>query len=167
MFNTKANNNADFRFGTRQNGMRGDKGCQTPFGRFFGAQRGDGACGGGRGRWMQELQNRFGINSTPANIQETDESFTLYLYAAGLNKDAFKLSLEENILTIQYMVPENKENDEYLYREYEPKSFERSFQLNGKVLTDQISACYVDGVLTVNLPKNPDTNRPAQEVPVS
>ncbi|WP_221391118.1 Hsp20 family protein [Dyadobacter sp. NIV53] len=44
---------------------------------------------------------------------------------------------------------------------------ERLFQLNGKVLTDNISAGYVDGVMTVTLPKNPETNKPAQEVNVS
>ena len=73
-----------------------------------------------------------------------------------------------DVLTIKYTAPSADENkaNQYAHLEYEPSSFERSFQLNGKVITDNITATYVDGVLKVTLQKNPETNKPAQQVKV-
>ena len=107
-------------------------------------------------------------NRKAANILESESSFIISLYAAGLNKNYFRISSREDILTISYTAPENQ-NEERLnfsHQEYEFGSFERSFQLNAKVLTDQISASYTDGVLNITLPKNPVTNTPPQEVQV-
>ena len=108
------------------------------------------------------------VNRKAANIQEKESSFVISLYAAGLNKNYFKISASEDILTISYTAPKTQDDERlnFSHQEYEFGSFERSFQLNGKVLTDQISASYIDGVLTVALPKNPATNTPPQEVRV-
>ncbi len=121
-----------------------------------------------KGRFDKVFGGQF-ANRKAANIQENDSSFIISLYAAGLNKSNFKISATEDILTISYSAPKTQENDgvSFSHQEYEFGSFERSFQLNGKVLTDSISATYIDGVLIVTLPKNPATNIPAQEVPVS
>ena len=107
-------------------------------------------------------------NQKAANIQESKEAFVISLYAAGLSKNNFKISVSEDILTIAYTASQEQQSaTSFSYQEYELGSFERAFQLNGKVLTDAINASYIDGVLIVTLPKNPATNIPAQEVPVS
>jgi len=122
---------------------------------------------GRKGRFDKIFSGPF-ANRKAANIQENNSSFIISLYAAGLHKSNFKISASDDVLTISYTAPQNPENESHFsYKEYEPGSFERSFQLNGKVLTDNIGATYVDGVLIVTLPKNPATNVPAQEVPVS
>ena len=107
-------------------------------------------------------------NRKAANIQENDSAFIISLYAAGLVKSNFKIATTDDVLTISYNAQLSCETNEqqFVYREYEPASFERSFQLNGKVLTEGISAAYTDGVLVVTLPKNPEANKPAQEVNV-
>lgn len=133
-------------------------------------------CGGHWGRkwggfwgqknpWMQKFAGHW-AGRKAANIAETDAAFTISLYAAGLSKEAFKISVKEDVLQIRYEAPEGQ-SGEFIHQEYQPVSFERSFQLNGKVLTESISAAYTDGVLTVTLPKNPDTNKPAQDVSVN
>lgn len=106
------------------------------------------------------------INRKAANIQENDTSFVISLYAAGLSKSHFKVSVSNDILTIVYTAPEANESVQYSHQEYEFGSFERSFQLNGQVLTDHINAAYLDGVLTVTLPKDPEAKVPAQEVKI-
>lgn len=110
----------------------------------------------------------------PVNIETTENSFVLTLYAAGLVKENITLTVQNDVLTIAYQgadatpaaadaIPDPR----YTRREFRNASFERAFQLNGKVLTEGISAGYAEGILTVTLPKNPVTNQPAQTVSVS
>ena len=143
------------------------RGCGGgPFSRMFSGKFRGQANGGNP--WEKAFRGHFG-NRKAANIEENDSEFKISLYAAGLVKSNFKISVTNDVLTIAYNVPESDEKNEkkYAYQEYEPSSFERSFQLNGKVLTDNISASYTDGVMIVTLPKNPETNKPAQEVNVN
>ena len=149
-----------------QQGFRPGKGrgFGGPFGQIFAARAAEKFSG--KGPWGKAA-GHFG-NRKAANIEENDTEFKISLYAAGLVKNNFKISVTNDVLTIAYNVPETSETNEskYAHLEYEPGSFQRSFQLNGKVLTDSISAEYKDGVMIVTLPKNPETNKPAQEVNV-
>ncbi|WP_293785017.1 Hsp20 family protein [uncultured Pedobacter sp.] len=52
----------------------------------------------------------------------------------------------------------------YSRREYSNGAFERAFSLNGKILVENISARYADGILQVTLPKNPETNIPEKSI---
>jgi HSP20 family protein len=140
--------------------------CGGPFSKMF-SGRFSGPFGG-KGNWEKTFGSSF-MNRKAANIEENDSSFIISLYAAGLVKSNFKISVTNNVLTIAYQTPQTDQpgQSRYTYQEYEPGSFERSFQLNEKVLTDQISAAYTDGVLKVTLPKDPEANKPAQEVNVN
>ena len=140
------------------------RGCGGFFGKKF-ANRFGGSFEG-KGPWANAFGG-FG-NRKAANIEETETAFVISLYAAGLNKKDFNISATGDVLTIKYTAPQAVESDaaKFAHQEYQPSSFERSFQLNGKVLTDNINATYIDGVLKVSLPKNPETNRPAQQVKV-
>ncbi|CAG5002059.1 hypothetical protein DYBT9275_02797 [Dyadobacter sp. CECT 9275] len=141
-------------------GFRGGRGC-GPFSKMFSGQF------GGKAPWKEAFRGQF-LNRKAANIEDNESSFKISLYAAGLSKSNFKVSVSNDVLTIAYAAPEAGDSaNKYTYQEYEPGSFERSFQLNGKVLTENISADYTDGVLIVTLPKNPETNKPAQEVNVN
>ena len=145
-------------------GFKGQR-CGGPFSKMFSGKFAGPF--GGKAPW-DKSGNPF-RNRKSANIEETDAAFKISLYAAGLNKSNFKISVSNDVLTIAYNVPEATETSQkqYVHQEYHPGSFERSFQLNGKVLTDSISAEYTDGVMAVTLPKNPETNKPAQEVNVN
>ena len=121
-----------------------------------------GGFGGGRHGWFQQV---------PVNIEETDNEYVVSLFAAALVKENIKLSVKDDILTVSYQGtdPENAENTagNYTYQEYSNRSFERSFQLNNKVLTDAISASYAEGEKKKTMPKKPDTTKPAQKITVA
>lgn len=132
------------------------KNCKGDFGKKFEERFGM------KAPWMQGFGRRIA-----ANISETGDGFEISLFAAGLQKELFQISVAAgDVLTVAYKAPEPGNAGSFIYEEYQPASFERAFQLNGKVLTDQISASYTDGVLKITLPKNPETNKPAQEIQV-
>lgn len=96
----------------------------------------------------------------PVNIDETEKSFRLEVVAPGFEKNDFKISLERNILTIsadkKEEVKEENAGDngrKQIRREYSYRSFKRSFTIDEKIDGAAIDAQYVNGVLTLNLPK--------------
>lgn len=113
----------------------------------------------------------------PVNIEETGDTYVILLFAAGLSKERVTLTVKDDVLRIAYPGADAATNQEttsdsantgnYTYQEYSQRAFERAFRLNDKVLTDQISANYTDGILRVTLPKNPATNAPAQTITVA
>ena len=126
-------------------------------------------CGGWihRRQWQSAFQR--GTGRAPVNIKENEDSFELFLFAPSLIKENISVATKDDLLTISYTSPKEEERNEsnFTRREYHYDSFERSFILNGKVSVDKIVATYKDGILSVLLPKNPDTNKPKQEVPIN
>ncbi len=110
-----------------------------------------------------------GTPNAPVNIHETDKAYELNLVAPGLKKEAFKLNVDRNILTIsfEHKEEETEQTTKMLRHEYKLKSFKRSFTLNDKVDTTGISARYTDGILNVSIPKKEQQEITAQEISVS
>lgn len=138
-------------------------GCGYSDGRFGGHHH--------SGRFAQQAQEmfsrRFGFRRVPVNIEETESSFIIHLFAPALVKEKLKVVTKDDVLTITYKPNESVENTEtFSRREYRNEAFERTFALNGKVLNDEISAAYADGILKVTLVKNPETNTPEKNISV-
>lgn len=109
----------------------------------------------------------FGMRRVPANIEETDDAFVLSLHAAGLQRDQLDISIRDDVLTVSYRgeaTPGDSPTGRFIWREVHNRDFERRFALKRKVLIDGITARYVDGVLTLTLPKNPQMNQPGQQI---
>ncbi|GAB3786839.1 hypothetical protein GCM10028818_50750 [Spirosoma horti] len=165
MYNKEA-----YQAGNNQAGNKG--GCGSMGRGRFGGPWGRGKFGG---FWGGPAFGRHGggLHQAPVNIEENETSYMISLFAAGLVKENVKLSVKDDVLTISYQGTESADNAEhvtsgnYTYQEYRNRSFERSFRLNDKVLTESISASYADGILKVTLPKNPETNKPAQTITVA
>jgi len=116
-------------------------------------------------RFQSGMGKRFG-NRKSVNILETADAYILKLYAAGLRKDLFTISIDEDVLNISYQPEAASTEDKFIYEEYRPMAFERAFKLNDKVLKDQINAAYTDGVLEVTLPKDPEAHKPGQSIEI-
>ncbi|WP_270090576.1 Hsp20/alpha crystallin family protein [Sphingobacterium sp. SYP-B4668] len=117
---------------------------------------------------LEAYSYRHDNSLPPVNISESESFFTLQLFAAGLKKDRFKIEVKGKMLVIRYLFVESEHDPEilHIYREFVPKAFQRSFQLDEQVSTINVAASYEEGVLTVILPKDPLINVAAQEVQV-
>ncbi len=108
--------------------------------------------------------------STPAvNIVEGKDEFRIEVAAPGLNKEDFKINLENDELTISANKEIEKETKEETYtrREFGYSSFSRSFTLPDSVAGEKIAATHKDGILTINVPKREEAKaKPAREIAI-
>jgi HSP20 family protein len=108
--------------------------------------------------------------SVPVNIQENETSYEMQLAAPGLNKDEFKINIEQNILQVSYERKEESKEQQAgktLRNEFKIKSFKRSFTLNDKIDTSKITAKYADGLLHLTLAKKEVSIPKTQEISVN
>jgi HSP20 family protein len=113
--------------------------------------------------------NGFNGYQHPAvNIHETDDALHLEVNAPGRNKEDFKLSVEDNQLTISYEKTKQNETNKHktIRREFSFESFKRSFNLGEDINPDAIEAKYENGVLSVLLPKKAVVKESAKQINV-
>jgi HSP20 family protein len=91
----------------------------------------------------------------PVDIRETENELTLSLDLPGLRKEDVNITLENSVLTItgERRFDADHKNDTYHRLERAFGTFTRSFTLGSTVQTDKVEADFLDGVLTVKLPK--------------
>ncbi len=116
-------------------------------------------------RFMADWQNA--MHQPPVNVRETKDWYEIQLFAPGLNREAFEVSVGDDVLSVRFQPPTaDATGDQFLHREWAARApFERQFALNGKVDVAAIAARYSDGVLYLTLPKLPGSA--GQEIPVA
>ena len=109
--------------------------------------------------------------TAPVNIKETEKNYSIEIIAPGFEKTDFKVSLEKQLLTIsaekKNEVNEDSDSnrtEKQIRKEYSYRSFKRSFTLDEKTDGTNIDAKYVNGVLTLNLPKKEVVKPIVQEI---
>lgn len=90
------------------------------------------------------------------DVIEEDKAFEIHLAVPGMNKEEFKIDLNDNYLTISGERKYSKDKKENLYRSFETQygSFSRSFSLPENVDGEKITAQYTNGILVVTVPKD-------------
>lgn len=84
-------------------------------------------------------------------VEVKDDEYVITIEAAGLKKEDIKITLEDSVLTVEAKRVK-EENVDYALNEFFYGDLHRSFDL--KDLKDaQIKAAYVDGIITVRVPK--------------
>lgn len=108
------------------------------------------------------------LTQPPVNVEELDDKYEVHLFAAGYAKSDFQIVLQDNTLIIRVDKPENANEGGPNWRrlEFEPKSFERRFELNEKIDKEAISASYEDGILKVTLQKRAGFESVRQEIDI-
>ncbi len=115
-------------------------------------------------RELEDMSRRFWsdneVSAFRTDITEKDGNYVLEAELPGFKKEDISIDLDKDCLTIT--ASRNSENDEedkernYVRRERFYGSYSRSFNVSG-IDTDQITASYNDGVLSVSMPKkNPE-----------
>jgi len=112
----------------------------------------------------------FSLQSPSINIVEGTENFRIEVAAPGLEKENFEIDVENGMLNIsaKQEAKEEVKEDNYVRREFNYTSFNRSFQLPESVKADQIEANYKSGVLTLLLPKQEEAKaKPVKRIEIS
>ncbi|MEO6538636.1 MAG: Hsp20/alpha crystallin family protein [Ferruginibacter sp.] len=106
------------------------------------------------------------LHFPPVNIIDTDGAYVIELSSPGFEKADFIVKLESNILTISTEKKEEKTQPagKLIRSEFSKKYFKRSFTLDDKIDSENISARYENGILTLQLPKKEITKTTAKEI---
>ncbi len=104
----------------------------------------------------------------PVNVTENEKSYNLEVVAPGFEKDDFKVTVDDQILTIaaEKKNETTEEKNKQIRKEYNYRSFKRSFTLDEKTDAAGIDAKYVNGVLTLNLPKKEEVKTAAHQISI-
>ena len=112
----------------------------------------------------------YGFTKPSVNISESKEDFKIDVAAPGLEKDDFRINLNNNILTVSSDKEEKKEeeNDRFMRREFSYLQFSRSFSLPVSADTEKINATYKNGVLNIVIPKKEEAKaKPVREIAIA
>ena len=111
-------------------------------------------------RELEDMSRRFwsgnDMSEFRTDITEKDGNYVLEAELPGFKKEDITIDLDKDCLTIT--ATRNSESDEedkernYVRRERFYGSYSRSFNVSG-INTDEISASYNDGILSVSMPK--------------
>ena len=105
----------------------------------------------------------------PVNIKELASGYSLEVVAPGFEKTDFKVNVDDNVLTIsaEKKSEEKSETGKQIRKEYSYRSFKRSFTIDDKIDATAIDASYVNGVLTLNLPKKAEVKEAAKDIKIN
>lgn len=114
--------------------------------------------------WGKDYNQGWSV--PPVNIHETTDGYHLELNAPGRNKEDFKVSVENGLLSISFEKKEEAEQKDYktIRREFAYKSFKRSFSIDDNINADGIQAKYENGVLKLYLPKKEEVKQSPKQI---
>ena len=102
------------------------------------------------------IRFEVGDFSPRVDIADDEKSLTIHAELPGINKDNVKITVnEDNVLTIRGEIKREVKHEEQNYMRLERSygSFTRSFALPDTVDSENVSASFKDGVLTVSMSK--------------
>jgi HSP20 family protein len=102
-----------------------------------------------------------------SNIMETETAFQIEMALPGVDKKDIRVEHDKGILTIRIEKQEdNQEKENYKRKEFDFAGASRTFRTGEKIDTENISARYENGVLTVQLPKKEAFVKPSRLIEV-
>jgi len=126
---------------------------EAHFDALFYADRAE--CGGAAKSWAPAI-----------DLRETEDAYILEADVPGLKREEVRLEILENVLTIKgERTRDAEENtDQYRHVERGYGRYERSVKVPGGFDADGVEATFEHGVLTVVLPKRPESKTRQIEV---
>lgn len=115
------------------------------------------------------IHNPQRITSPAVNIAETDENFKLSLAAPGLSKEDFKISIDNDLLSISAEKKDEKSSisEKFTRKEFSFTNFKRTFSLPEHVDAEKVTANYENGVMVLVLPKREEAKaKPVREIKI-
>ena len=108
----------------------------------------------------QRSRSAFSAGVPKWDISEDKKSYVVEAELPGFVKEDIKLNYQDGTLTISGARAEEKRSDDKTYHRLERASgsFERSVSLPESIVVDDIKAQFLNGVLTVTLPKSKEAS---------
>ena len=106
---------------------------------------------------LERLWSDEAVNWMPAvNIRERAEDFVIDLAVPGMNRNDFKVEVDNGMLTVSGERKEESDTstDYHTRREFHYGSFKKTFNLPESADHDKVSASYKDGILTLTVLKH-------------
>jgi HSP20 family protein len=112
---------------------------------------------------LGERVRRAGVIAPAVDITESDTQYVVKAEVPGVKKGDLTLEVREGVLTLRGEKKEEREEGKDKGRRLERVfgAFSRSFSLPQDANADRIEASFADGVLTISIPKRPES-KPAQ-----
>src|SRR5579864_158375 len=125
---------------------------------FFGS-RGSADRSGQTTRWF----------APAADVQEDENHLYLDFELPGINEKDVKVTLENNVLTVEGERKQEKKSDKgnWLHQECFYGTFSRSFTLPGTVNADSVEATFNNGVLEVRIEKKAEAKPKQIQIGIS
>ena len=101
----------------------------------------------------EEIRDSGQYLSPPVDIYETTQGLVVVADLPGVERDALKVNVEDNVLTIEGRTKHTAPGTP-VWTEYRLLDFFRQFELPEEVDQEKIKAELKHGVLTIQLPKS-------------
>ncbi len=112
--------------------------------------------------WME----RANATAPAINVLETENNYKVELAAPGMTKEDFNVNIDEEsnlVITMEKKTEskkEDKKDGRYLRREFSYSKFQQTMILPDDVDKEKISAQVENGVLSIQLPKYTEAQKP-------
>ena len=109
------------------------------------------------------------VSRVPAvNVSESSDRYHIELAAPGLEKQDFKIKIDDSILTISVEKQESygDKDRKFNKREFVYTSFVRSFTLPEMAEHEQVEASYANGILNIEIPKKEEAKTISREIEI-
>lgn len=100
-----------------------------------------------------QMQVRAGVWSPPTDVYETESAYVVRVEIAGMREQDFEITVEDNFILVSGSRPDIPERRAYQQMEIRFGKFETAVGLPGPIDLEASRAEYVEGFLTVKLPK--------------
>ena len=111
-----------------------------------------------------------GVGAVPAvDIAEKDKEYEITAELPGMNENNIDVKFADGVLTIKGEKKEEKEEKkkDYYLSERRYGSFQRSFPVPESVDANKIEAKFVNGVLTIKLPKSSEAQKNEKKIAIT
>ena len=105
-----------------------------------------------------------GYSGVPVDVRENEDGYLLDADLPGVAEEDVKLEIHDRHLTIAVETDSDEEKGIYLVRERRNRSFSRRLALPKDADSNNVSAVFENGVLSVTIPKSPEAKPRAIEV---
>lgn len=110
-----------------------------------------------------------GVSWVPAaDVYQDKDNVYVDMEAPGIDAEKLSLTVENDVLVVEYKEEKKTEVDEknYYRKEMRSRSFHRSIPLPASVQGDDASATYTNGILKVTIPKREEVKPKTVKVAV-